>query len=65
MTDGQDTVTDMRGLRPLGFNPITETGPTCHQVLGVASRPTVSLKEGDRPGITPGATVGDMGPGVS
>nr|BAD19349.1 unknown protein [Oryza sativa Japonica Group] len=33
-----------------------ETGPTCHQALGVASRPTASLEKGDRPGITPGAT---------
>ncbi len=63
--DSQVTITDVHGLRPLGFCTTMEIGPTCHQALGVASRPTASLEKGDRPGITPGATVGDMGPGVS
>ena len=63
--DSQVTITDVHDLKPLGFCPTMETGPTCHQALGVASRPTASLEKGDRPGITPGATVGDMGPGVS
>ena len=62
--DSQVTITDVHHLRPLGFCPTMETGPTCHQALGVASHLTASLGKENCSGITPGATVGDMGPGV-